>query len=83
MFREIKFTELEQLLFDMGFAEMQTTGSQKVYQYPASNVLIVLPAYDRQASVRKIHLVAVRRILSENGLMESDRFDACLDKVAS
>jgi hypothetical protein len=83
MVREIKFKELEQLLFDMGFVAMQTTGSQKVYQYVPYSVLIILPGYEQQAYVRTIHLVAVRRILSENGLMDSDRFDGFLDKVAS
>ena len=62
---------------------MPTTGSQKVYQYASSGTLIVLPAYEQQAYVRKVHLVAVRRILSENGLMDSDRFNRFLDKVAS
>lgn len=83
MVREIKFTELEQLLFSIGFVTMPTSGSQKVYQYPSSGTLIVLPGYEQQAYVRTIHLVAVRRILSENGLMDSNNFNRLLDKVAS
>ncbi|WP_238178466.1 type II toxin-antitoxin system HicA family toxin [Calothrix sp. 336/3] len=83
MVREIKFIELEKLLLEVGFVAMQTVGSQKVYQHPPSDTLVVLPGYDRQSSVRQVHLVAVRRILSENGLMESDRFDSFIDRVAS
>jgi predicted RNA binding protein YcfA (HicA-like mRNA interferase family) len=83
MVREIKFTELERLLLDIGFVTMPTAGSQKVYQYASSGTLIVLPGYEQQAYVRTMHLVAVRRILSENGLMDSDRFNRFLDKVAS
>ncbi|MBW4669457.1 MAG: type II toxin-antitoxin system HicA family toxin [Cyanomargarita calcarea GSE-NOS-MK-12-04C] len=83
MVREIKFTELEQLLLDIGFVTMPTTGSQKVYQYGSSGTLIVLPDYEPQAYVRKVHLVAVRRILSENGLIDSDRFNRFLNKIAS
>ncbi len=83
MVREIKFTELEQLLLSIGFATVPTTGSQKVYQYPSSGTLVVLPGYEQQAYLRTVHFVAVRRILSENGLMDSDRFNGLLDKQAS
>jgi predicted RNA binding protein YcfA (HicA-like mRNA interferase family) len=82
MVREIKFVKLEKLLLEIGFMAMQTSGSQKVYQQPLSGVLIVLPGYERQALVRTIHLVTVRRILSENGLMTGDSFDNFLNKVA-
>lgn len=83
MVREIKFTELEQLILSIGFVTVPTTGSQKVYQYPPSGTLVVLPGYEQQAYVRTMHLVAVRRILSENGLMDSDRFNHFLQKLAS
>ncbi len=64
------------------FVAVRTTGSQKVYEYPSSGTLIVLPGYEQQAYVRIVHLVAVRRILSENGLMDSDKFNLFLSKVA-
>lgn len=83
MMREIKFTELEQLLLSIGFVTVPTTGTQKIYQYPSSGTLVVLPGYEQQAYVRIVHLVAVRRILSENGLMDGDKFNRVLDKVAS
>jgi predicted RNA binding protein YcfA (HicA-like mRNA interferase family) len=34
MVRDIQFTDLEQLLFKIGFMKVRTTGSQQVYQYP-------------------------------------------------
>ncbi|BAZ08936.1 hypothetical protein NIES4071_07420 [Calothrix sp. NIES-4071] len=83
MVREIKFAELEHLLLSMGFVTVATAGSQKVYQYPSSGTLIVLPSYEQQAYVRTVHLVAVRRILLDNGLMDSDRFNRFLQKLAS
>ncbi len=54
-----------------------------VFTPTCTSVLIVLPAYQQQVYVRIVHLVAVRRILSENGLMSSDKFNRFLDKVAS
>ena len=83
MVREIKFTELEKLLLETGFVTMQTFSSQKIYQHLSSGTLMVLPGYEQQAYVRRLHLVAVRRILSENSLMDSDRFNSFLNKVAS
>ncbi len=64
MVKDIKFMELEQLLFSIGFVIIPTTGSHKIYQYPLSGTLVVLPGYEQQAYVRTVHLVAVRRILS-------------------
>ncbi len=81
MFRDIMFGELEKLLFKLGFITLPTTGTHKVYQYPPSEALVILPGYENQASVHLIHLVAVRRILMENGLIDSSVFDSLLEKA--
>lgn len=81
--RDIKFAELEKLLLSIGFVEVPTTGSHKVYEYPPLGTLVVLPGYEQQANVRTMHLVAVRKILDENGLMDRNMFTSFLEKVAS
>ncbi|MDB9485301.1 type II toxin-antitoxin system HicA family toxin [Dolichospermum circinale CS-537/01] len=83
MVRDIQFTDLEQLLFHIGFTKVPTAGSQQVYQYPLSGTLVILPAYEQQAYVQPVHLVAVRRILVENELINTNSFDSFLGKVAS
>ncbi|MBS9389457.1 MAG: type II toxin-antitoxin system HicA family toxin [Dolichospermum sp. WA123] len=83
MVRDIQFSNLEQLLFKIGFTKVPTTGSQQIYQYPLSGTLVILPAYEQQAYVQPVHLVAVRRVLAENGLINSNSFDSFLGKVAS
>jgi predicted RNA binding protein YcfA (HicA-like mRNA interferase family) len=83
MVRDIQFTDLEQLLLQIGFTKLQTTGSQQVYQYPSSGTLVILPAYEQQAYVQPVHLVAVRRILVENGLINTNTFDSFMGKIAS
>lgn len=83
MVRDIQFTDLEQLLFKIGFTKVPTTGSQQVYQYPSSGTLVILPAYEQQAYVQFLHLVAVRRILVENGLINTKNFDSFMGKIAS
>ncbi len=83
MVRDIQFTDLEQLLFKIGFTKVPTTGSQQVYQYPSSGTLVILPAYEQQAYVQPVHLVAVRRILVENGLININTFDNFMGKITS
>ncbi|OUL35886.1 hypothetical protein BV372_09180 [Nostoc sp. T09] len=83
MIRNIQFTDLEQLLLKIGFTKVPTTGSQQVYQSSSSGALIVLPAYEQQAYVQPVHLVAVRRVLIENDLINTNTFDSFLEKVAS
>lgn len=83
MVKDIPFTDLEQLLFKIGFTKVPTTGSQQIYQYPLSGNLVILPTYVQQAYVQPVHLVAVRRVLIENGLINTNSFDSFLGKVAS
>ncbi len=83
MVKNIQFIDLEELLLKIGFAKVSTTGSQQVYQYPSSGTLIILPPYEQQAHIQPVHLVAVRRVLVENGLITTNTFDSFLGKVAS
>ncbi|WP_199332508.1 hypothetical protein [Anabaena catenula] len=48
-----------------------------------SGTLVILPAYEQQAYIQPVHLVAVRRVLVENGLINTNSFDSFLGKVAS
>lgn len=57
MVKEIKFNELENLLYSLGFVTVPTTGLHKIYQYPLSGTLVVLSGYKQQAYVRTVHLV--------------------------
>jgi len=83
MHRDIIFSKLEKYLLKLGFTTLPTAGSHKVFQYPSSGALVILPAYEQQVYVHAVHLVAVRRILIENGLIDSNAFDSFLEKVAS
>ena len=53
------------------------------FQHLASEALIILPGYEQKAYVDATHLVAVRRILIEYGLMDKSAFDSFLEKVPS
>jgi predicted RNA binding protein YcfA (HicA-like mRNA interferase family) len=83
MLRSIIFSELEKLLLKVGFTTVPTAGSHKVFKYPSPGALVILPAYEQKACVHSLHLVAVRRILMENGLIDRSAFDSFLEKVPS
>jgi predicted RNA binding protein YcfA (HicA-like mRNA interferase family) len=83
MLRNITLTELEDMLLKVGFTRLPTAGSHHVFQYPSSGVLIVLPGYEKKAYVDVVHLVAVRRILVENGLIDKTAFGSFVEKISS
>jgi predicted RNA binding protein YcfA (HicA-like mRNA interferase family) len=83
MLRGIIFSDLEKLLLKVGFTTLPTAGSHKVFKYPSSGVLVILPGYKKKAYVHPVHLVAVRQILIEKGLMDKNTFDSFLEKVPS
>ncbi|NER37950.1 MAG: type II toxin-antitoxin system HicA family toxin [Oscillatoria sp. SIO1A7] len=81
MAREISFARLEELLTKVGFQTLPTAGKHQVFKEPVSEAMVVLPAYPKQAQVRPIHLVAVRRTLVENGLIDEDVFDKITNQI--
>jgi len=81
MANEITFAASEKLLSALGFTPYPTTGSQRVFQYPPLGTMVVLPDYRHQSFIQPIHLVAVRKILIENGLITPAAFDGFLEKV--
>jgi predicted RNA binding protein YcfA (HicA-like mRNA interferase family) len=83
MLRSIIFSELEKLLLKVGFTTVPTAGSHKVFKYPSPGALVILPADEKKACVHSLHLVAVRRILMENGLIDRSAFVSFLEKVPS
>lgn len=83
MSRNILFKDLKQLLFNLDFKAVPTLGNHYIFEHPISKTLVILPQYEDQAYVDRIHLVAVRRILIENGLIDDLRLDSILEKVPS
>lgn len=83
MHRNIIFSDLEKFLLKLGFTALRISGSHKVFQHSSSQALVILPAYEQQAYVHPVHLLAVRRILIENELIDRNAFDSFLEKVAS
>ncbi len=72
-FNKVTLGELEQLLLKLKFIGKRTENGHWLFHHPVSDALILLPKnYDRDSIVDRTHLMAVRRILIEYGLIEYD-----------
>jgi predicted RNA binding protein YcfA (HicA-like mRNA interferase family) len=83
MNKNIQFAELTKFLTKLGFESVKTAGSHQVFKHTLSDALIVLPGYHQHADVDIVHLIAVRRILMENDLIDRNSFDSFVEKVPS
>lgn len=64
------FKEFKAILSALGFEGVQTTGNHKVYAEPKSDTVVVVPDYKDSDEVSVLHVRAVRRVLSEKGLLK-------------
>lgn len=76
----ITFTQLRQLLLDLGFTESVTPKSHVFFAHEPSGAEVALPIYRSNRIVLPHHLLTVRIMLDAKELMEADEFD---DVVAS
>ena len=83
MIKNILFSELKNFLFNLNFTLLPTKGFHYIFKHSKSDTLIVLPKYQDNAYVDSIHLVAIRRILLENSLIDSRIFDNFHEKIVS
>ena len=78
---DITFSDLEKLLFRLGFVSGVTAGTQKIFQHSTSDTVLLFPAYQPQEPLRAIHLVGVQKMLVEKGLITPAAFEGALEKV--
>ncbi len=76
--KHITYGDLEWLLTEVGFRAGSTTGHHRLFEYPTFDSVIVLPGRRPDESVAPAHLVAVRKNLTEKGIIEASTFDAML-----
>ena len=73
--------DLDRLLLYLGFERDIVTGSHRVYRHTSSETTVVLPGRGTNGLTSRDHVVAVRRLLVEKGLVSQSSFDALLGKV--
>jgi hypothetical protein len=76
--KNITYGDLEWLLTEVGFRAGSTTGHHRFFEYLTFDSVIVLPGRQPDESVDPAHLIAVRKNLTEKGIIEASVFDAML-----
>lgn len=80
MNRAVTFAEVRRLLERLGFVPVAGRSPFPAFEHPATGSLLVFPRHRGRDAVRPPTLVAVRKTLAENGLMEAAAFDRFLKK---
>lgn len=71
---EITYGELEQLLRQWGF-RLERTAPTSVFRHAVQDALVALPPYDPQERVAAFHLVGIRKLVTERGIVQQEAFD--------
>lgn len=69
------YGDLLRVLALLGFREEPTDGDHVLLRNAEHDSVVLLPRMDIKADVRRVHLIATRRQLVEQGVVEPDRFD--------
>ena len=81
MRKDIPYSGLEHALIQMGVVPRDTGGKYRVLSHQPTDTLVVLPFYQEDENVRLPHLVGIRRVITERGVIEADDFDKLLAAV--
>lgn len=76
--KAITFADLERVLLAVGFVQIPTTGHHKVFRHGETDTIVLLPLVPADTALDDTHLVAVRKLVDERGVIASDAFDGLL-----
>ncbi len=80
----VTYGDVERLLAQLGFASEDTNGRYKVFRHQSPDVLIILPPGRAGDHANPANVVAVRRHVVANGLLDDDdAFDGLLRDIGS
>ncbi|HEX5506155.1 MAG TPA: hypothetical protein VFW96_26285 [Thermomicrobiales bacterium] len=76
--KTITFADLERVLLTVGFAQVPTAGRHKVFRHGETDTVVLLPLVPAETALDDTHLVAVRKMVDERGVIAADVFDSML-----
>lgn len=76
----VTFGDLERLLTRSGFALSRSADTHRLYRHQGSDAIVVLPGVAATHGASPAHVAAVRRILRDRGLMDSEAFEELLQQ---
>jgi hypothetical protein len=79
MRKKITHGKLREVLQHLGYAEDAPAKGPVVLHKPGTRLPIILPRLRRNAVVEPIHLLHVRQVLANDGVVPEDQFDALFE----
>jgi predicted RNA binding protein YcfA (HicA-like mRNA interferase family) len=76
--RTVSYADLEGFLARLGFSLEHPQGSYMLFRYASPEILIILPPRRGEDLVDAAHLIAVRKHILENGLLDDASFEKIL-----
>jgi hypothetical protein len=77
--KKITHGKLREVLQRLGYAEATPGKGPVVFRKPGRRLPIILPRMRRNAVVEPIHLLSVRKVLANDGVVPEDEFDALFE----
>jgi hypothetical protein len=71
----IKFSELRELLAELGFRQVPISREHVGFQRDNSDTFLAIPVYKDRELVAPRHVIAVRVMLENAGLLSGEEFD--------
>jgi predicted RNA binding protein YcfA (HicA-like mRNA interferase family) len=82
MFSETLTSEqMEKLLTQLGYRLSPSKGPQRVFENPEYDAVMLLPPADKEKYARMEHLMTLRRIAIEKGIVDETTFERLLSEV--
>lgn len=73
--------QLERLLLRLGFSRSPSEGPQRVFENPEFDAVLLLPKAGSEPLARIEHLLTLRKVAEERGIVDANTFDTLLDEV--
>ena len=73
--------QMDQLLTKLGYVLVPSEGKQRVYENFQFDAIMLLPPQGKEKFARLEHLMTLRRIAVEKGIVEEAEFDRLLDNI--
>lgn len=73
--------QMDQLLHRLGFRLSPSEGPQRVFENPDFDAVLLLPRAGHEPYARLEHLLTLRKVAEERGIIAADAFDHLLDEV--
>ncbi|MGK7923771.1 MAG: hypothetical protein AB4290_00710 [Spirulina sp.] len=83
MQKKIVYSQLKTFLFQLQFTLLPVQGNHLVFQHPESEALIVLPHYEPNDAIARVHWILIHRILIEYGVLDEENIERFLAKIPS